>query len=111
MPACELSRGVEARTAQPPLRPGHVTGNHPGLSVALIHHLLRRTFKVLFGYGMDTEQNPWQFIDPIRAIEASHQSRFQMTMEPFHDSVRLRLVRGFPVQTCVVQLGQSRPQF
>ena len=102
MTACELSRGVDAGTVQPPLRSGHVEGNRPGGQWCPIHHLRRRTFKVLFGYGTDTEQNPWQLVDPIRAIEASRQSRFQMTMKPFHISVRLRVVHGCPVQTCAI---------
>ena len=40
------------------------------------------------------EQDTWQFVEPIRSMETSHQCGVVVTVEYFHKSVRLWVVRG-----------------
>ena len=59
-----------------------------------VYQLCLRTPKILFGCSAYAEQDPWQFNEPIRSMETSHQCRFEVTVESFHKSVRLWVVRG-----------------
>ena len=59
-----------------------------------VHELGRGAVQILFGGSTNPQKNPRKLVRPIRTMEASLESLFEVTVESLHQPVGLMVVGG-----------------
>jgi len=59
---------------------------------------------------METQEDPWEVVDPVRCGAAGKEGVLQVAVEAFYHPVRLRVVGGGLVVLNVKQAAEGGPQ-